>query len=93
MAWSQNNITLCLAGQRMPDKEHSLRLLAVVWLLSSVVFVHAYVGTLMSFLSVPRLKPILRSLDELPSSGLGWFIWRGSDLESFFLVGNAPFPS
>ena len=51
-----------------------------------MVFIHAYIGTLMSFLSVPNLKPILRSLEELPTSGLKWMVWRGSDLESLFMV-------
>lgn len=74
------------AGQKIPEKEHSLRLLAMIWFLCALVFIHAYIGTLVSFLSVPNLKPVIRSLDELPASGLGWIVWSGSDLESLFLV-------
>lgn len=78
--------SLCSAGLKLPGKENSLRFLAALWCLSSVVFIHAYVGTLISYISVPRLQPIIRTLDEVPSSGLGWFVWRGSDLESTFLA-------
>ena len=79
-------LNLILAGQRIPGKEHSLRFLAIIWCLSALVFIHAYIGTLMSFLSVPNQKPILRSLEELPTSELEWIVWRGSDLESLFMV-------
>ncbi|KZS12967.1 putative Ionotropic receptor 7e [Daphnia magna] len=78
-------VLLTQSGQKIPEKEHSLRLLAMIWFLCALVFIHAYIGTLVSFLSVPNLKPVIRSLDELPASGLGWIVWSGSDLESLFL--------
>ncbi|XP_057377911.1 glutamate receptor ionotropic, delta-2-like isoform X2 [Daphnia carinata] len=78
-------VLLTQSGQKIPEKEHSLRLLAMIWFLCALVFIHAYIGTLVSFLSVPNLKPVIRSLDELPDSGLGWIVWSGSDLESLFL--------
>ena len=57
-----------------------------VWCLISLVFIHAYVGTLISFLSLPKLKPIVDSLEDLPTSGLSWIVRRGTDLESLFMV-------
>ena len=76
-----------IAGQA---KSHYLGLapiiLSIVWCLISLVFIHAYVGTLISFLSLPKLKPIVDSLEDLPASGLSWIVRRGTDLESLFMV-------
>ena len=62
------------------------RLLATVWSLSAVVFVYVYVGTLVSFLSVPKLKPIIYRLEDLPNSKLKWSVTAGTALESLFKV-------
>ena len=51
-----------------------------------IVFIYAYIGTLISFLSVPKLRPIISSLDDLPSSSLSWEVPRGTSLESLFMV-------
>jgi hypothetical protein len=51
-----------------------------------VVFVYAYIGTLISFLSVPRMKPIISALEDLPSSSLNWEVTGGTSLESLFMV-------
>ncbi|XP_046649955.1 ionotropic receptor 93a-like isoform X1 [Daphnia pulicaria] len=46
----------------------SLRLVAGVWCLTMVVLVNAYTGTLMSYLTVPKLRPIVNTLEELAAS-------------------------
>ena len=64
----------------------SPRILGAVWCLSAVVFASAYVGILMSFLSFPKLWPILSRLEELPGSKLKWGVQRGTALEALFTV-------
>ena len=61
-------------------------ILSILWCLISVVFIHAYIGTLISFLSFPKLRPIVNSLEDVPKSGLHWSARRGTDLESLFTV-------
>jgi hypothetical protein len=41
---------------------------AGVWCLTMVVLVNAYTGTLMSYLTVPKLRPIVNTLEELAAS-------------------------
>ena len=65
---------------------HSAAVLSLVWCLLAVVFIHGYIGTLMAFLSVPKLKPVIGELEDLPKSRLDWYVRRGTDLESLFLV-------
>lgn len=40
-------------------------LLSGLWLLAMVVFVNAYTGTLISYLTVPKLNPVINSLEQL----------------------------
>ncbi len=41
-----------------------------------------------SFISVPRVHSLVKSLDELPNSNLNWIVRRGTFLENLFLVLN-----
>lgn len=66
----------------------SPRLLAAVWSLSAVVLMSAYGGILTSFLSLPKLRPIITSLEDLARSHLSWGVRRGTALESLFTVLN-----
>jgi ionotropic glutamate receptor len=43
----------------------SFKLLTGIWLLSMVVLVNAYSGVLTSLLTVPKLKPIARTLKDV----------------------------
>ena len=67
-------------------KPNSSILLASMWCLVSIVFIHAYIGTFISFLTFPKLKPVISSLQDLPSSKLNWVLDRGTSLDSLFLV-------
>lgn len=67
----------------------SPRLLGAVWCLSAVVFASAYVGNLISFLSIPKLSPIISKLEDLPGSKLDWGVQPGTALESLFTVSNS----
>lgn len=80
------SLNACLAGQRVSSMGFSPRILAAFWCLSAVVFASAYVGILMSFLSFPKLSPIVSRLEELPGSKLKWGVQRGTALESLFIV-------
>ena len=60
--------------------------LASTWCLVVVIFIYAYIGTLISFLSVPKLKPIISSVEDLPSSPLQWIVRKGSVPATLFLV-------
>lgn len=51
-----------------PKTKFSLRLVAGLWCLMMVVLVNAYTGTLMSYLTVPKLRPIVNTLEELAAS-------------------------
>lgn len=52
----------------------------------SLVFIHAYVGTLASFLSVPKFKPVITKLEDLPGTKLTWVVRQGTELEPLFMV-------
>lgn len=47
---------------------HASRIVAGVWCLTSVVFVYLYSGCLTSFMTIPKLHPIIESLDDLADS-------------------------
>ncbi|XP_057376140.1 ionotropic receptor 93a-like [Daphnia carinata] len=51
-----------------PKAKLSLRLIAGLWCLTMVVLVNAYSSTLMSYLTVPKLTPIVNTLAELAVS-------------------------
>ena len=55
----------------------------------TVVLANAYAGTLLSFLSVPKLQPIINSLEELAhSENLQLVIQARSEMAIRFLVIN-----
>jgi hypothetical protein len=62
-------------------------ILLSLWCLIVIVFIYAYIGILISFLTVPNLKPIISSLDDLPTSSLQWIARKGSAEGSLFMVG------
>lgn len=45
-----------------------VRITATAWLLAMVVFIYAYSGLLTAMLTVPRLEPIINTLEDLASS-------------------------
>lgn len=45
-----------------------IRSLIGLWCLATVVIGNAYTGTLTSFLTAPKFKPIINSLEELAAS-------------------------
>ena len=88
MSLYEISLTAGLARQNI-SRHHSTDLLALFWCLIAVVFVYAYIGTLVSFLSVPKLKPIIFSLEDLPNSRLTyWVVRRGTDLDTLFMVND-----
>ena len=74
------------AGTNVSSIGHSPRLLAAVWCLCTVVFIYVYVGILVSFLSVPKLRPIVNSLEDLRTSPIDWGVRHGTATESYFTV-------
>ena len=48
-------------------------------------------GLYRSFISVPKVHPLVNSLDELPDSHLNWLVRRGTALEYLFLVTNSKY--
>ena len=54
------------SGNHLSSKEKfSLRLAVGLWCLTMIVLVNAYSGTLTSYLTVPKLEPIVNTLAEL----------------------------
>ena len=74
------------SGNRFITRHNATKALALVWCLVVVVLIHGYIGKLISFLSVPKLKPIISSLEDLPASKLTWVIDRDTSLDSLFMV-------
>lgn len=62
-------------------------ILVGIWCLMAVVLANAYAGTLFSFLSVPKLEPIVNSLEELANDKhLQIIIQDRNELANRFLV-------
>lgn len=71
-----------------PKVKFPLRLIAGVWCLTMVVLVNAYSSTLMSYLTVPKLTPIVNTLTELAASRDSQLtIDFESDMSRMFMVG------
>ena len=49
-------------------KNNSIRILAALWLLAATVLVNSYSGTLITSLTVTKLKPTVNSLEDLAAS-------------------------
>ncbi len=65
---------------------HALRIVAGVWCLTSIVFVYLYSGCLTSFITIPKLRPLIESLDDLSTSvDLELTILKNSVFESIIL--------
>lgn len=54
-----------LLGNWLPNKQLPFTLLLGAWCLMACVLVNAYSSILVSYLSVPKLHPIVNSLEEL----------------------------
>lgn len=66
---------------------HASRVTAAAWCLSSVVFVYLYSGSLTSFITIPKLRPVIESLDDLAvNPNLKLTILKNSVFESIILV-------
>ena len=88
-AWSigQKNADFSIAaGQAVPSFGYAPRFLLGVWCLCAVVFIYVYVGILVSFLSIPKLLPLVDSLDDLPTSGLDWGVKKATAHWDIFTV-------
>lgn len=58
-----------------------------IWFLMTVVLANGYAGTLLSFLAVPKLEPIINSLKDLShSENVQLIIPYRSELANRFLV-------
>ena len=52
-------------GNTVPyQSRQSFKILVGIWLLSMVVLIYAYSGVMTSLLTVPKLKPIVQTLEE-----------------------------
>lgn len=84
------NLNLYLAGRVMPSVGplgHATRIIAGVWCLVSIVFVYLYNGCLTSYITFPKMRPIIESLDQLANSAeLELAILKNSVFESIILV-------
>lgn len=65
----------------------SLYLMVGLWCLMAVVLTNAYTSTLTSYLTVPKLEPIVNTLEELAANGrIKITLDFESDLSKVFLV-------
>lgn len=74
----------------MPDPGslgHATRITAGVWCLTCIVFVYLYSGSLTSFITIPKLAPLIESLEDLTnSSALQLTILKNSVFETIIMV-------
>lgn len=67
----------------------SLRLLAGTWCLMALVLTNSYAGCLRSFMTVPKMKPVPQSLEELAlSTDFTVTVEKGAVIADSFLVCN-----
>ncbi len=59
------NYCTWLSGNKTQPQQLSFRILVATWCIMALVLVNAYSSTLISYLSVPKLQPIVNSLEEL----------------------------
>ena len=52
-------------GNSLEFKQFSFRIMIGVFCLTALVLDNAYSGTLISFLTVPKLMPVTKSLDDI----------------------------
>ena len=61
--------TKCFAlGCREGQSRHSFRLIAGVWVLLGMVLVNSFSGILISSLTIPKMKPSIKSFEDLAAS-------------------------
>ena len=68
-----NNALFVLAiitnqGKDLTTKRSSLRFVAGIWCLATIVLASAYTGVMTSSMAVRKLKPIIKSMEELAAS-------------------------
>ena len=56
------------SGYHVRLNSRARTIVIVIWLLMTIVLANGYAGVLFSFLSVPKLEPIVNSLEELAES-------------------------
>ena len=79
------------SDQNLPASasSHSTRIALSVWCLISVVLVCFYTTTLISFLTVPKLKSVVSSIEELANhSRLKVAVSKGTIFDALFMVKN-----
>ena len=57
-----------LKGGSVAIARLSFRVLVGVWLLVAMVLVNSYSGTIISYLTVPKMKPSINTFEDLVSS-------------------------
>ena len=66
---------------------HSIRITMSAWCLACVVLTYLYSGCLVSFVTIPKLRPIVENLDELANSNqLEVATMKSHFFESYLLV-------
>lgn len=68
---------MCVIGGTDPIRQWSFRLLVGGWLLAALVLVNSYSGTVISFLTVPRMKAKINTFEDLAASrDVGMILYR-----------------
>ena len=82
----QRNCLIYTGNKIEYSNRSSFFILVGFWCLMMVVVVYAYTGNLVSALVVPKLEPIVNSLEELVSRGLEITVQTTTPLAFSFLV-------
>ena len=78
-------------GYFLPNTQHSFRILNGIWLLAAVVLVNSYSSTIVSFLTLPKMKPAINTLvDVAASKEIGLLLREDHMLGQDILVKETP---
>ena len=85
--FSNVELQLCVGNRLyMGRSKVFLAISLMTWSLTAVVLSNAYTGKIVSNLLIPKLRPVIDSLEQLPSSPLNWFISSGTTAENLFQI-------
>jgi glutamate receptor, ionotropic, invertebrate len=55
-------------GEYFHERKLPVRILVAIWCLMALILVNSYTGNLISYLTVPKMKPVVNSFEELANS-------------------------
>ena len=70
----------------MPKGGVIIIILLMTWSFLVIILSNAYQGLIMSSVLVPKLTPVINSLEDLPMSSLNIIVYKGTSVETMIKV-------